>query len=122
MIVQWHPGLGQRQLADCLGQTEASISRQVKLLHEKGLLTTEVDPAERRRHITKPSAKGVKITEAAREVLNTYQAPLLHGMTDKQQAQFLRTLTTLHERICAPGRPMICDQPFDIETVYASQQ
>lgn len=36
--------LGQRQIADELGQTEASISRQVKLLQSDGLVQTRTDP------------------------------------------------------------------------------
>jgi DNA-binding MarR family transcriptional regulator len=118
MMLQALPETNQRKLADRLGQTEASISRQVKLLHEKGFLATRIDPAERRRHLTTPTLKGLKITEAAREILNNYHAPMLANLGDKQQQQLKEMLSTLHEYTCAPGRPMACDHPFDIAEIY----
>jgi DNA-binding MarR family transcriptional regulator len=38
MILHEKPQIRQRVLADQLGQTEASISRQIKLLVERGML------------------------------------------------------------------------------------
>jgi DNA-binding MarR family transcriptional regulator len=113
MLLQIMPSVEQRKLADCLGQTEASVSRQVKVLHDKGLLVTQVDPGERRRHIVTPTAKGVKITEAAREVLKQYDEPMLATLTGKQRDQLQVTLTGLHAYTCAPDRPMACDHPFE---------
>jgi len=118
MMLHVMPNVDQRKLADCLGQTEASISRQVKLLQQKGLLATRVDPAERRRHLTTPTAKGIKITEAARDVLDQHQAPLFATLNEKQQQQLKEMLTILHSYVCAPGRPMACDHPFDLADVY----
>ncbi|HSD55790.1 MAG TPA: MarR family winged helix-turn-helix transcriptional regulator [Candidatus Saccharimonadales bacterium] len=121
-MLQEQPNTSQRQIADSLGQTEASISRQVKLLQERGMLQLQVDPTEKRKHVTHPTAKGLKITVAAREVLNTYTAPMLDVLSDKELPQFQRMLTLLHEYTCAPGRPMACDRPFTIESVYDSQR
>jgi DNA-binding MarR family transcriptional regulator len=118
MMLQALPETNQRKLADCLGQTEASISRQVKLLHDKGLVTMRIDPSERRRHITAPTLKGLKVTEAAREVLQHYHTPMLAKLTDKQQQQLKDMLGVLHDFTCAPGRPMACDHPFALAEVY----
>lgn len=120
MMLQAFPETNQRKLADYLGQTEASISRQVKLLHEKGFLATRIDPTERRRHLTNPTLKGLKITEAARQILDNYHAPMLATLNDKQQQQFKEMLSTLHNYTCASGRPMACDHPFDLAEVYES--
>ena len=121
IMLQALPNADQRKLADCLGQTEASISRQVKLLHEKGLLITKVDPNERRRHLTIATVKGQKITEAAQEVLVQYHAPLFATLSTKQQEQLKAMLVTLHDYTCAPGRPMACDHPFDVSDLYNTE-
>ena len=120
--LQASPNTSQRQMADSLGQTEASISRQVKLLQERGMLQLQVDPSEKRKHITHPTPKGLKITEAAREILNQYNMPMLDGLSSKEQTQLAAMLARLHEYTCAPGRPMACDRPFTIESIYDSQK
>lgn len=120
-MLHGRPGATQRNLADYLGQTEASISRQVKLLQQKGLLASHVDPGERRRHLTALTAKGIKIVLAANEVLDEYHAPLFGRLSQREQEQFKAMLTTLHDYTCAPGRRMACDRTGDIETVYANQ-
>lgn len=121
LMVEHNSSVGQRVIADNLGQTEASISRQVKLLHEKGMLATHVDPSERRRHITALTAKGIKVTMAAREILDQFYEPLFGSMTAKEQDQLYTVLTHFHEAICAPGKPTACDRAFAIETVYDNQ-
>jgi DNA-binding MarR family transcriptional regulator len=122
MILQWQPHIAQRQLADCLGQTEASISRQVKLLHEKGMLVTHIDPAERRRHLTTPTAKGIKIIQAAHEVVAQYYAPIFELLNSKEQEQFFAILKRLHTHACAPGKRLACDHLVGIGQLYDSQQ
>ena len=69
MVLEWNPRIGQKAIADSLGQTEASISRQVKLLKVKGLLSAQPDPQNRRKHITAPTPRGMQITEAASDIL-----------------------------------------------------
>src|SRR3954464_11603246 len=67
MVLEWNPRVQQRTIATSLGQTEASVSRQIGLLKNKGLLATKVDLNNRRKHITAPTPLGMQITEAASE-------------------------------------------------------
>lgn len=122
MMLQWASDTSQRQIAGSLGQTEASISRQVKLLLEKGMLATQVDPSERRKHIAHPTAKGIRVAIAAREVLDEYHNAMLEALSTKERDQFMNMLTRIHEACCAPGRAIACDRPFAIETIYDSQK
>lgn len=105
MVLGWQPSVQQRQIADNLGQTEASISRQIKLLKDKGLLTTEISPNNRREHITQPTAKGQRLTEKALEILNNYHAPMFARLGDKQQAQLLEGLTSMYDYACMVEKP-----------------
>ncbi len=114
MILRYEPNIQQRKLAECLGQTEASISRQIKLLVEKGLLIIRINPKSRREHITVLTARGVKMTEAALEILNQYHEPMCNLLNEKQRQQLTEMLATFHKHVCVEGKPFACDHPFNI--------
>lgn len=109
-----HAQLQQRALADYLGQTEASISRQVKLLDEKGLITTRVNPQNRREHLTALTPKGIKLTQAAEEVMKMYQESVIAKLGDKTAQRFAEILGLLHIEVCRSGKQYSCDHPFDV--------
>jgi DNA-binding MarR family transcriptional regulator len=98
-IVQANPHMMQRHIADSLGQTEAGISRQVKLLLSQKLLVTQRNPKNRREHHTVLTTKGFQITEAAQDVLQSAQAPFLDGLSDKQQRELMELLEKLNHNI-----------------------
>ena len=75
MVLEWSPHVKQKVIAGSLGQTEASISRQIKLLQSKGLLINRIDPTNKRSHITVPTALGMQITEAASTILRRNFGP-----------------------------------------------
>lgn len=100
LILQQAKGLPQKQIAVKLGQTEASISRQIKLLQDSAMITNQVNPANRREHITTLTPKGVKVTDKATEILNNYHAPIFNNLSERQQVQLRELLTTMHEATC----------------------
>ncbi len=100
MVLQSDPSVQQKHIADKLSQTEASISRQIKLLHDDGMLTSQVRPENRRQHITRLTPKGERIIDKAMEILNNYHAPVFSQLSAKQQDQFLDALKTLHQHAC----------------------
>ena len=114
MVLQWNPHTQQRQIAEALGQTEASISRQIKLMLDRGWLQITVSPKNRREHITTPTAKGIRMTEEAREVLNEYHNPMFRNLTDKQIEQVLEGLVIMHRYTCQPGKVGACDHPLGV--------
>lgn len=102
MVLQVKPHIKQKQIAAALGQTEASISRQIKLLNQAGLLQTQISAKNRRQHITTLTAKGVRFTQEARNILTSYNKDIFAQLTDSQQEQLLQSLNILHEATC-PG-------------------
>lgn len=114
LILQEHPNVQQREVADWLGQTEASISRQIKILCEKGMLTIQVNPKNRRQHLTVATGKGIKIAQAAIDVLVDYHNPVFEQFSEKQQKQLADMLQTMHKAVCQEGKPHACDHPNDI--------
>jgi DNA-binding MarR family transcriptional regulator len=114
MVLEWNPRVQQKAIADSLGQTEASISRQIKLLKEKKLLATKQDPQNRRRHITAPTTLGMQITEAATSIMRRSFGPEFTTIGDDQLMQLVTGLQKLHRIICQPGKLGACDHPLGL--------
>lgn len=109
MVLEWNPRVNQKAIANALGQTEASISRQIKLLKNRGLLSSKPDSLNKRRRITAPTPEGMKLTEAANDILRRSIGPELSGLGDDQLMQLTAGLQRLHRVVCRPGRAGACD-------------
>ncbi|HSX46335.1 MAG TPA: MarR family winged helix-turn-helix transcriptional regulator [Candidatus Saccharimonadia bacterium] len=114
MVLEWNPRVGQKSIANSLGQTEASISRQIKLLQKKGLLQSRPDPNNRRKHITAPSPLGMQVTEAATNILRRNFGPEFAGLGEDQLQQLITSLQHLHRIVCKPGKLGSCDHQLGI--------
>lgn len=95
-----HPHVQQRTIAGILGQTEASISRQIKLLKEKGMLVSPQNPINRREHIADLTAHGLRVIEAAESILDAYHNTFFANLNQKQQKQLDSLLDGLHRTAC----------------------
>jgi DNA-binding MarR family transcriptional regulator len=114
MVLEWNPRVQQRAIADSLGQTEAGISRQIKLLKSKKLLVTKPDPQNRRRHITAPTPLGMQVTEAAADILRRSLTPDFTYLGDDQLLQLATGLQQLHRQVCRPGQLGACDHQLGL--------
>lgn len=112
IVLQWNPAVRQRQIAERLGQTEASVSRQIKLMHEEGLLQSTVRPENRREHITTLTRKGERLADEASSLLNQYHEPIFAVLSEKQQRQFAEALDKMHQVICGGDRIGRCYQNY----------
>ncbi|MEO5627444.1 MAG: MarR family winged helix-turn-helix transcriptional regulator [Candidatus Saccharimonadales bacterium] len=110
MVLQKMPHIQQKQIANALNQTEASISRQIKLLHEKSLLQTTVNPKNRREHITTLTPKGVRYTEEAQRIMKDYYEPMFAHLSDKDQEQLVHQLGNLHDYVCQDSGNQMCQK------------
>lgn len=109
MVLEWNPRIQQRSIAESLGQTEASISRQIKLLTKKGMLLAKPDPQNRRKHITAPTPLGMQVTEAATNIIRRNFGPELSHLGDDRTMQLITGLQQLHKIVCKPGKLGACD-------------
>ncbi|HUP26728.1 MAG TPA: MarR family winged helix-turn-helix transcriptional regulator [Candidatus Limnocylindrales bacterium] len=103
MALKWKTNVQQRQIADSLGQTEASVSRQIKMLQEQGLLANRISPENRRQRIISLTAKGDKLAQAAMTSLTNYQQTLFAGMGDVQRSDITTGLQIIHRQLCQTG-------------------
>ncbi len=100
MVLRLNPHIRQKAIAEKLGQTEASISRQIKLLHEQNMLQSVPRPDNRREHITTLTTKGERLIDEAFDILNTYHAPVFDALNPKQQKVFIECLHIMHQQTC----------------------
>ena len=75
LALEWNPRAQQKTIATHLGITEASVSRQVKLLSGSRLISVKQDAANRRVHIIAVTPLGMQQTEAATALIRrTYDS------------------------------------------------
>ncbi len=99
------PRTPQREIAFNLGQTEASISRQVKLMTAAGMLQSMRSPKDHREHLTVLAPKGERLVEAAQAAMAKFYQPIYGVLGDKQQAQLASALESLHAQVCQAAHP-----------------
>jgi len=90
----------QNTIAQLLDQTEAGISRQIKLLQKKGLiLVSEVMGNKRARELSLTDT-GEEIVQQAAETLDVTQAQIIGGLSYQEQI----LLQELFERMLIKAR------------------
>lgn len=109
MVLKINPRAQQNVIANHLGQTEASISRQVKVLKQKNLLTSKIDPKNRRRHLSVPTLLGQQITEAATNILSHDFKREYASFDDDELKALTQELERFHQLVCQPGKTGSCD-------------
>jgi DNA-binding MarR family transcriptional regulator len=114
LALEAHPDVSQKRLAAHLGQSEASISRQVKILQNKQLISTQVHPHSRRERVTNLSSKGVTVIAVAKDLYAQIATSLLDKLSDKQQKAFREILGVVHAKSCSPEVPRSCDHELDL--------
>lgn len=109
MALKWQQGIQQKQIAAKLGQTEASVSRQIKMLQEVGLISATKSETNKRERITTLTPKGERLVDKALAALDAYHAPVFNRLTPEQQSQLHNLLNQMHEQACQADRPGGCN-------------
>jgi DNA-binding MarR family transcriptional regulator len=78
--------VSQRNLAKRLRQTEANISRQIRLMQRDGLVNIAKNPKDGRERQLSLTAKGAQLSEAADKILNSNYKNLTRHL-DKNEAE-----------------------------------
>jgi DNA-binding MarR family transcriptional regulator len=114
LALEAHPDISQKHLAANLGQTEASISRQIRILQAKLLIDTQIHPRSRRERVTNLSPKGVTVILAAKDLFAQIATNLLGSLSDRQQKSLRVGLSVVHSKTCLPEMPRSCDHELDL--------
>lgn len=97
--LEWSPRVQQRLIAELLGHTEASVSRQVRLLESAGLIETVLDVVHKRRRVLVATPKGMQVTEAANATVRDYMRETAAILPPGQFDLLVELLGKLDERI-----------------------
>lgn len=90
----------QNMIAELLDQTEASISRQIKILERKGLIVVATVMGNKRARELTLTDKGENLLKECEEVLDLAQASIIGGLSYQEQRHFQE----LFERMLAKAR------------------
>lgn len=103
LVLRHNPSTEQREIATWLGQTEASISRQIKIMADAGLLTNMRDRHNKRRHQTALTAKGVTVTDQAMQILDDQYTAAFSALEGKDHDVLVQSLRSVHNVLCQSG-------------------
>lgn len=95
MVLMESEGQTQNQVARTLGQTEASISRQIKIMKDKRLITIERTKNNKRSKHVFLTSKGDLLTKKSLQTLNDYHSPMFESLSEKERANLLKVLIDL---------------------------
>lgn len=110
MVLRSHTGIQQKRIASYLGQTEASISRQIKVMTEAGLLQSRVSTTNRREHAATLTIKGDRTAEEAMSLLNDCHGPMFARLSARQQEQLAEIMNSMHRHTCQGDKPGSCQR------------
>ena len=87
----------QHELAYDAAIDPAAVSRLVRVMALNGLVTTRVDPTDKRQRFVKLTAKGRALERTLTPVVDAALQPLLSGLTSAEEQQFLSLLRRAYE-------------------------
>jgi len=96
-----HPGATQSDLAQHSGRDKAQMARLIKGLRDRGLLTAEVDEADRRNVRLSLSSAGQAVQRALRQQSKRLAEKAVSGLSDSEHQQLLALLHRVHGNLNA---------------------
>jgi len=100
MAAKHRSGLKQNDIATYLGQTEASVSRQIKLLKDDGMLAVRTDPSNRRARSIVLTDKGSQFAKQCVTVLEQTHAATFGSLSFAEQKMMQELLDRLTTKAC----------------------
>lgn len=98
-FIQEHPSCTQKDLADALRVTPASIALSTKRLQKAGLIEKRVDAENLRCNRLSVTPTGRAVSDCCREKFDAIDAVMFAGLDAEQLALFDRVLTRIAENI-----------------------
>ncbi|MGI9823936.1 MarR family winged helix-turn-helix transcriptional regulator [Agromyces sp. Marseille-Q5079] len=97
-VIDARPGaFNQQTVADYLGLTKGTVSRQIENAEAAGLLTTSVSPVSRREKVARLTAEGTETVRRGDELLAQSQFAAFSGLDADDLRATIRTLSRFAE-------------------------
>jgi DNA-binding MarR family transcriptional regulator len=97
-----HPGATQKELAQHSGRDKAQMARLIASLRERGLLTAEVDEADRRNVKLSLSASGLAVHRGLQQQARRLGAKAVSGMSAAEKQQLVALLQRVRANLAGP--------------------
>ena len=108
--INHHPGCTQKELADWLGVSAASVALSTKRLQKQGLIEKIVDESNLRRNMLSVTEKGREVAFSHRRNAGVFDEQMLEGVTDEELEVFSRVmdkmLANMGKKTCSDYMPM----------------
>jgi DNA-binding MarR family transcriptional regulator len=88
IAIQHNPNLSQQAIAKFWGVTEASASRQIEILDNKGLISKAHDSNNRRKYILRLTKRGQGEIKQASRLMNGVFERIFKEISDKDREMF----------------------------------
>jgi len=99
-VVDAHPGpLSQQAVADRLGLTKGTVSRQIDSAVAAGLMTVQVAPHTRREHALALTEAGTALVRKGDELMQQSRASMLDAVDPNELPAALRVLSGLRRAL-----------------------
>jgi DNA-binding MarR family transcriptional regulator len=99
MIVTEKKGINQKFLSNCVGMTEAGISKSLFDLEQKGYLKSTINPANRRERKLDMTKKGSEFIKKVAHKLSEMSKGVFSILNQEEKDQFHNTLVKLVQQI-----------------------
>ena len=104
----------QRELAEAIGITEATLTHHLNAMDEAGLLTRRRDRANRRIHVIELTADGEAAFLRLRDAAVAFDNRLRAGIPDAHIAQLAEVLQRLVANVSGSRVPAPCAAPAEV--------
>ena len=92
-----HPGISQEAIARRLFINKSNITRSLSYLEEKGYVTRERDPEDRRSILVYPTDRAYEALPSIREIIRGWNSYITEGFTEEEMEMYM----AMTERIAA---------------------
>jgi DNA-binding MarR family transcriptional regulator len=89
----------QQELAFDAAIDPAAVSRLIREMASAGLVSTRVDPTDKRQRFVKVTAKGRTLERTLRQIVDDALQPFMQGLTCAEEQEFLRLLRKAHQAV-----------------------
>ena len=97
-LIRHNPGISQKDVCEALGMDKGAVARRTASLEEKGYLTREINPEDKRAQLLYPTDKSEALRDSKESVESIFYAWLIDSLDPDEKAAFLQTLEKLYRR------------------------
>ncbi len=87
-----NPGITASQLKEHMRLSQSTVAGIIARLESKGLISKSTDEEDARKAIITPTEQGLQLEGHLKEIALETQNALVKGMSDEEQAEFIRLL------------------------------